>query len=107
MGLKTISAIYESGVFKPLQPIKLNDHQRIRLIIETEEDISLQVKDDTHARIKTIISEKYGKEIITTSAQEAERVIDQLSLKVREGLSFATLEEMEQFLRSDDLDINR
>ena len=35
---RTISAVYESGVFKPLKPIKLNTHQRIRLIIETEED---------------------------------------------------------------------
>lgn len=38
MSLQAISVVYEGGVFKPLQPIKLNDHQRLRLIIETEED---------------------------------------------------------------------
>ncbi|MDI6794365.1 MAG: antitoxin family protein [bacterium] len=40
MSLQTIPAIYESGVFKPLQPIKLHNHQKIRLIVETEEDFS-------------------------------------------------------------------
>lgn len=38
MSLQTVSAIYDSGVFKPLQPINLNNHQRINLIIETKED---------------------------------------------------------------------
>jgi predicted DNA-binding antitoxin AbrB/MazE fold protein len=38
MSLQTVSAIYEGGVFKPLQQIKLNDHQRLRLIIETERE---------------------------------------------------------------------
>lgn len=38
MSLQTVLAVYESGVFKPLQPIKLNEYQRIKLIIETKED---------------------------------------------------------------------
>lgn len=107
MSLQTIPAIYESGVFKPLQPIRLNEHQRLRLIIEDEEDISLQAegKTDTHTRMKKFISQKYG--IAATSFQEAEKIINQLSAKVRKGLSFTTLEEMEHFLRSNGLDLNR
>lgn len=31
---RSIDAIYEGGVFKPLKPIELSEHQRVRLIIE-------------------------------------------------------------------------
>ena len=34
---KTIDAIYEDGVLKPLEPINLKEHTRVRLILEVEE----------------------------------------------------------------------
>jgi len=38
---KVISAIYEDGIFKPLEDIHLPDHQRVKLEIISEEEVSL------------------------------------------------------------------
>jgi predicted DNA-binding antitoxin AbrB/MazE fold protein len=37
---KTIEAIYEDGVFKPLKKIRLNEHQKVELNIFTEDEIT-------------------------------------------------------------------
>lgn len=37
---KTIEAIYEDGVFKPLKKIRLNEHQKVELNIFTEDEIA-------------------------------------------------------------------
>lgn len=37
---KTIAAIYEDGVFKPLKKIRLNEHQKVELNIFTEDEIA-------------------------------------------------------------------
>lgn len=31
---KNIEAVYEGGVLKPLSPLKLNEHQRVRITVE-------------------------------------------------------------------------
>jgi len=38
---RVISAIYEDGIFKPLEDIHLPDHQRVKLEIISEEEVSL------------------------------------------------------------------
>ena len=38
---KLISAIYEKGIFKPLQDINLRDHQWVKLEIIPEDETSL------------------------------------------------------------------
>lgn len=38
---RLISAIYEGGIFKPLQHIDLRDHQRVKLQIMPEDETSL------------------------------------------------------------------
>ncbi len=38
---KVIRAIYEDGIFKPLEDIHLPDHQRVKLEIISEEEVSL------------------------------------------------------------------
>jgi predicted DNA-binding antitoxin AbrB/MazE fold protein len=38
---KLITAIYEGGIFKPLQDINLRDHQRVKLQIIPEAETSL------------------------------------------------------------------
>jgi len=35
---KTITAIYEDGVFKPLQKVDIKPHQKAKIIISQEED---------------------------------------------------------------------
>jgi len=37
---KTIEAIYENGVFKPLKKIRLSEHQKVELNIFTEDEIN-------------------------------------------------------------------
>jgi predicted DNA-binding antitoxin AbrB/MazE fold protein len=36
-----ITAIYEDGIFKPLQDVKLHDRQRVRLEVITEDELAL------------------------------------------------------------------
>ena len=36
---KNIEAIYESGVLKPLVPLKLKEHEKVRITIEEGESI--------------------------------------------------------------------
>lgn len=36
---KTVEAIYENGVFKPLKKIRLTEHQKVELNIFTESEI--------------------------------------------------------------------
>lgn len=42
---KTIEAVYENGVFKPLKKIRLNEHQKVELTILTEEEIDIATKE--------------------------------------------------------------
>ena len=37
---KTIEAIYENGVFKPLEKIELNEHQKIEIIIKEIKNVA-------------------------------------------------------------------
>jgi predicted DNA-binding antitoxin AbrB/MazE fold protein len=41
---RTIEAIYENGVFKPLKKIQLNEHQKVKLTILTEGEIDSATK---------------------------------------------------------------
>lgn len=44
--MTTLEAIYENGIFKPLSsvPQTLKEHERVRLIIETDTDEDLQAE---------------------------------------------------------------
>lgn len=44
--MTTLEAIYENGIFKPISnvPNSLKEHERVRIIIETEEDEDLQAE---------------------------------------------------------------
>jgi predicted DNA-binding antitoxin AbrB/MazE fold protein len=35
---RTVDAIFEEGVFKPLSPLNISEHKRIKLIIEDESE---------------------------------------------------------------------
>ena len=47
MGVKlSIPAVYEDGVFKPLEPVySVTEHTQVHLIIQTEEAIAQQIAD--------------------------------------------------------------
>ena len=38
---KTIVAVYEGGIFKPLQRIDLPEHKHVHLVVMPEEDVRL------------------------------------------------------------------
>jgi len=38
---ETIAAIYENGVFRPLQPLQLQEHQEVRIIVITGDSAAL------------------------------------------------------------------
>ncbi len=44
--MTTLEAIYENGIFKPISsvPNTLKEHERVRIIIETDTDEDLQAK---------------------------------------------------------------
>ncbi len=44
--MTTVEAIYENGIFKPLSviPKTLKEHERVRIIIETEFDETLETE---------------------------------------------------------------
>ncbi|MBI5194963.1 MAG: antitoxin family protein [Nitrospirae bacterium] len=44
---KTINAVYENGVFKPLEPISLKEHARVTLDINLDDKLRRQLKDLT------------------------------------------------------------
>ncbi|OIO74456.1 MAG: hypothetical protein AUJ85_05575 [Elusimicrobia bacterium CG1_02_37_114] len=47
---KTIAAIYENGIFKPLEKVRLHNHEKIQLIVlPNEERISELVKSQKRA----------------------------------------------------------
>jgi predicted DNA-binding antitoxin AbrB/MazE fold protein len=44
--MTTVEAIYENGIFKPISsiPNTLKEHERVRIIIETDTDEDLQAE---------------------------------------------------------------
>ncbi len=54
---KHIDAIYEDGVFKPVYPVVLKEHERVHLIIEEAESVAMATSGIIPARdSKTIDS---------------------------------------------------
>jgi predicted DNA-binding antitoxin AbrB/MazE fold protein len=53
---KTIEAIYENGVFKPLYHIEIKEHTRVRLVIEEGKSIALATSGIITARNKQAVN---------------------------------------------------
>lgn len=47
---RTIEAIYENGVFKPISPIPIKEHVRVHLVIEEAESVALATSGMVPAR---------------------------------------------------------
>jgi predicted DNA-binding antitoxin AbrB/MazE fold protein len=43
-----LEAVYENGVFRPLQPVQLAEHRRVTLTIDDETDIAAVSADQVH-----------------------------------------------------------
>ena len=66
---KTINAIYENGVFKPLEHISLKEHERVTLDINLEEQLRNQLKELTEGIYKR--TDKYSAKEIEDNITEA------------------------------------
>ena len=40
-----LKAAYEHGVFRPLEPVRLQEHQQVTLVLETTQDVGDAVKE--------------------------------------------------------------
>ena len=70
---KTINAIYENGVFKPLEPISLKEHERVTLDINLEEQLRMQLRKLTEEIYKR--TDKYSAKEIEDNITEAFREV--------------------------------
>lgn len=74
--LKSIEAIYEDGVFKPLKKINLKEHERV--------EIKVVSKDDWNMRFNHLIK-KIHKKASQYTSQEIENDIIQAIKETREN----------------------
>ncbi len=72
---KTINAIYENGVFKPMEPISLSEHEKVRLDINLDERLRNQLKELTENIYKR--TDKYSSEEIEANITEAYREVQE------------------------------
>lgn len=70
---KTINAIFEDGVFKPLEPVSLNEHERVKLDINLDERLRNQLKTLTESIYKR--TDKYSSEEIEIAIAEAQKEV--------------------------------
>ena len=74
--LKTINAIYEDGVFKPLEPISLDEHEKVRLDINLDERLRKQLEELAEDIYKR--TDKYSSEEIEANITEACREVQEI-----------------------------
>ena len=72
---KTINAIYENGVFKPLEPVLLKEHEKVKLDINLDERLRNQFKKLTESIYKR--TDKYSTEEIEANITEAFREVQE------------------------------
>ncbi len=70
---KTIEAIYENGVFKPIKKVTIPEHSKIRIIISPEKEWAKEIKSllkKVHSRTKKFPSEEIEKDITLASKEK-------------------------------------
>ena|SRR3990172_12026219 len=80
---QTIEAIFEGGVFKPLEPVELAERQAVRLIVE--------VVSSTEARLPTVRQVLQDAGLLTTLSPHLEaKIVPGVTLEaVRQSLARA------------------
>ena len=72
---KIINAIYENGVFKPLEPVSLKEHEKVKLDINLDERLRNQFKKLTESIYKR--TDRYSSEEIEANITEAIREVQE------------------------------
>jgi predicted DNA-binding antitoxin AbrB/MazE fold protein len=50
----TVPAVYEEGMLRPLAPLSLPEHQRVRVVIEPVEEMSSE-EDEVDAELRALV----------------------------------------------------
>lgn len=53
---KTVEAIYENGVFKPVKKVRLPEHERFKLIVSPVEEDEREIKKIVERQRKALLS---------------------------------------------------
>jgi hypothetical protein len=72
----TVEAVYENGVFKPTQPLPLKEHERVRLIVQTNSDLQKASETGPHG---------YGLSHWTGSLDDLDYLIEDVANDPLEG----------------------
>jgi predicted DNA-binding antitoxin AbrB/MazE fold protein len=70
----TVRAIYENGVFRPIEPVDLADHTRVELELRvpTEETATRTPLPEGLKKVYSILGERYNSGYTDTSARHDE-----------------------------------
>jgi predicted DNA-binding antitoxin AbrB/MazE fold protein len=55
-----VDAIFENGVFKPVNPLRLEEHQKVHLIVQTAAPAQNSAKSEWHWRESQAIEDGFG-----------------------------------------------
>ena len=90
---KTVTAVYERGVLRPLHPIDLQEHQtvRLRVLPEFEDDVESVIQGLVQAGLLTLPSGR--SEIPSPSAEERRKLAERLGQMRGKPLSEVIVEE--------------
>ena len=68
----TFDAIFEHGVFRPIEPIALPENSRVKLQVTVENDEPANLKDDGMDAIYEILDRRYNSGHTDTAARHNE-----------------------------------
>ena len=55
--MEIVTAVYEKGMLRPLQPLNLRERQRVRIrVVPEDSDVSEEPVDDTDALIQRLVA---------------------------------------------------
>ncbi len=69
---KTIHAIYENGVFRPIDPVDLPEHTSVEMELRVEEATATAPMSEGLARIYAILGERFNSGHTDTAARHDE-----------------------------------
>jgi len=72
---RTIVAVYERGIFKPLQKIDLPEHKRVHLVVIPEEDTDTKLLESQKKELSSIIGIGIGESGISDISRRHDQYI--------------------------------
>jgi len=91
---KIVTAIYENGILRPLQPLPLQEHQRVRIQLLSEDDSVLPEHAIRQLIENGLLTPPAGHSTLpVASAEERRALADKLARSTKKPLSEVIVEE--------------